>query len=133
MNINEYQDLTKETELYSGASKGFIEEIAIDACNNDGEVTDPEYEKTLSLMYCTGKINGEAGELSEEIFKAFREGGMSKERRDKAFYELGDICWYVARIADLLGYSLEEVMAENIKKLMDRKNREVLHGDGNKR
>ena len=34
--------------------------------------------------------------------------------------ELGDICWYVAETAQVLGYDLETIMTMNIEKLKKR-------------
>lgn len=124
MNPNEYQDLTKETEIYTDAAVKFIEECT---------VVFPDDIKMLSAMYCAGKLNGEAGEVAEIVFKAFRGGAFEPEKLQGLFKELGDIMWYVARLADIFGWKLEDVMQANIDKLMDRKERGVLHGYGDER
>jgi len=69
------------------------------------------------LMYITGKLNGEAGEFAEEIFKALRTGGDIKERRSAAIDELGDVLWYVAAAATILNVSLEDLMEQNLGKV----------------
>lgn len=126
MNPNEYQDLTKETEIYTEASEKFIDEIAHAESWDSGV-------RILSTMYCAGKLNGEAGEVAEIVFKAFRGGAFEPEKLQGLFKELGDIMWYVARLADIFGWKLEDVMQANIDKLMDRKERGVLHGYGDER
>lgn len=128
---NQYQAETKKTEIYTDASNKFVGKIrnAYSADELDA------YIKFLSLMYCTGKLNGESGEIAEAVFKAFRgEGGtITEELRQTILKELGDVQWYVARIADLAGFDLDEVMGENLKKLKDRQERGVLHGYGDER
>lgn len=112
----------------------------------------------LGLMYVAGKLNGEAGEVAENVFKALRDdsivesfevreynyafvsdavsvnlGIISPERREKIKKELGDTLWYVARVAAELGYPLSEIAAANAVKLGDRKERGVLQGSGDER
>lgn len=69
------------------------------------------------LMYVTGKLNGEAGEFAEEVFKSLRDGGGIKARRNAAIDELGDVLWYVAAAATVLGITLEDLMEQNLGKV----------------
>lgn len=136
MNANEYQQLTGETEIYSKASRKFLAQCR-GAYQMPEGITDRN-ELFLSLAYCTGKLNGEAGEVAELVFKALRDGDneaglIEPDRAKLLFKELGDVMWYVSRIADLLGFKLEDVMQANIDKLMDRKERGVLSGSGDNR
>lgn len=144
MQPNEYQKLTGSTEIYSSASKDFriaayqSESLGALESSADAQALSDRLETWLSLAYCTGKLNGEAGEVAELVFKALRDGGenvalIDEERKQLLFKELGDVLWYIARISDLLGFKLEEVMEANIDKLMDRKQRGVLSGSGDKR
>ena len=61
---------------------------------------------------------GEGGEVADLVKKAYMQG----HPLDKAHIaeELGDVCWYVAELATALGYSMEELMRENIDKLRRR-------------
>lgn len=140
MDADEYQALTAKTEIYNSAAAGFIMKIVDDM--NDPEVSIQDVATTqynwLRLAYCTGKLNGEAGEIAELVFKALRDGTgnpgeIDDERRTLLFKELGDVAWYLARLSDLLGFKLSEVFESNIAKLMDRKERGVLSGSGNER
>lgn len=128
MQPNEYQDLTAKTEIYTDASTNFIRDILA----SDGESVSGEW---LRLAYCTGKLNGEAGEAAEIVFKAFRgdQGILSDQQKLLLAKEMGDVLWYVSRISALIGYRLEEIMEMNINKLMDRKDRNQLHGYGDLR
>ena len=119
LQIDEYQELTGETEIYSSAAKAF-ETWPVE-----------DREKMLMLMYCTGKLNGEAGEIAELVFKSFR--GPVENFNAKIEKEFGDVLWYIARLTDLCGFSLEQVMQANLDKLKDRKERGVLHGFGDER
>lgn len=63
-------------------------------------------------------LAGEAGEVVDLIKKYLYQGHpLDKE---KLVNELGDVCWYVAVLADGLGYRLEDVMQGNVEKLRKR-------------
>jgi NTP pyrophosphatase (non-canonical NTP hydrolase) len=63
-------------------------------------------------------LNGEAGEVADHIKKHLFQGHeLNKEHLAK---ELGDICWYIAIMAEGLGYDLESIMQMNVNKLMKR-------------
>lgn len=47
--------------------------------------------------------------------------------------ELGDVLWMVAECATIFGLKLEDIMAYNIEKLTDRKQRGVIVGEGDNR
>lgn len=127
MNPNTYQEATEVTEIYSDAAKRFTDKILSDEHN-------PEVSQNmLSMMYCTGKLNGEAGEVAELVFKAFRTGELTDEDKDKLFLELGDVQWYIARIAALCNFTLSDIMLANIEKLQSRAERGVIHGHGSDR
>jgi len=132
---NEYQEAAISTEIYSAAANAFIEEVThvIPVVGFENQYI--TLTNSLKLMYCVGKLNGESGEAAEIVFKAFRGnlGQLSDEERIKLAKELGDIQWYVANIADLIGYKLEDIMQMNIDKLQDRKERGVIHGYGDER
>jgi len=108
MNANSYQQWTLSTAIYPGAGTG-----------NDSE-----------LSYLALGLNGEAGEVADKIKKHLRDGKLDI---GGIIYELGDVCWYVARLADSLGYSLEDILAINNAKLESRKTRDVLTGSGDER
>jgi len=108
MNANSYQQWTLSTAIYPGAGTG-----------NDAE-----------LSYLGLGLNGEAGEVADKIKKHLRDGKLDI---GGIVYELGDVCWYVARLAESLGYSLEDVLEINHSKLESRKTRDVLTGSGDSR
>lgn len=80
----------------------------------------PAVEKggPLSLIYGVVGMCGEAGEASELVKKnAFH--GHTLDCKHLAS-ELGDVLWYIAYIADDLGYPLSAIMAMNQEKLAKR-------------
>jgi len=98
--------------------------------------TDPNYVQTLmdKTIWVMG-IAGEAGEIVEKWKKAvaYREGKFDEAQLADFKKELGDVVWYIAVLAESLGWTLEEVMQLNVKKLADRKKRDVIKGAGDNR
>ena len=73
------------------------------------------------------------GEFCEKIKKSIRDGDGITKRDEKILKELGDIIWYLARVANDCGYTLNEVMAKNYEKLSKRLEENKLHGSGDNR
>lgn len=134
LTLNDYQNFASGTAVYPGRGS------------------------YLGLMYVTGKLAGESGEVAEYVFKGLRDDGIVKslfdwdpnpdysmegvtvrlgfitpERRAKVKKELGDALWYVSQAAFEIGYTLEEIASDNILKLADRAQRGVLQGSGDER
>ena len=63
-------------------------------------------------------LTGEAGEVADLVKKHVGHGHSLD--RDKIVKELGDVLWYVSRMADLCSVSLSQVMLENARKLRVR-------------
>lgn len=95
-------------------------------------------------------LAAEAGEISTIFQKYFRgdpryydktgwlvEGDdfatFTPEALEKIYYELGDVLWHVAALAATFGMELDDIAQANISKLLDRKQRDVIHGDGDAR
>ena len=73
--------------------------------------------------------------MADNIKKAFRDDGeeLTKDRREAMKLELGDCMWYIAEMARMLGWTLEDVAKANTAKLRSRKARGVIGGSGDKR
>jgi NTP pyrophosphatase (non-canonical NTP hydrolase) len=108
----------------------------------------PGIKSPVGLMYCTLKLNGEAGELAEHVGKAMRDDnfgetdiykrhhtkiGLTEQRRDLVIKEVGDVLWYLSAICNELGLPLGYVARQNLIKLADRTERDALRGSGDTR
>jgi NTP pyrophosphatase (non-canonical NTP hydrolase) len=95
------------------------------------------YPEKMRVIYPALGLAGEAGEIAEKVKKWIRdedfENGMSIGRREAILSELGDPLWYIASLADDLGFTLQDVVNENQRKLTSRKERGVLKGSGDDR
>lgn len=85
-------------------------------------------------------LAGEAGEVANKVKKIYRDDQfyegtdrIYEQTRCEIFDELGDVLWYVAQVADELGFNLKEIAQANLDKLASRKERGVLHGSGDLR
>jgi NTP pyrophosphatase (non-canonical NTP hydrolase) len=87
------------------------------------------------LYYLTLGLASEAGEVAGKVKKAIRDeqGYLSDERMQQIGYELGDVLWYCAQIAEYLGMDLNDVARNNIAKLAARKAAGSISGDGDHR
>lgn len=117
------------------------------------QLTFDEYQKQTDFTAIYGPIGdsttypllgllGEAGELCNKMKKLWRDGvGVQNELvgcdgeaiRKELAYELGDILWYLARLATELGLSLGQVAVMNLNKLQDRYKRNAIEGSGDSR
>ncbi|HYE93922.1 MAG TPA: nucleoside triphosphate pyrophosphohydrolase family protein [Terriglobales bacterium] len=82
------------------------------------------------IVYLTLGVAGEAGEVADQLKKILRAGHMPEAMPADAHrllaLELGDTLWYVARLADELGFDLSEIMAMNLEKLRARREKGTL-------
>ena len=70
------------------------------------------------IQYCALGLAGESGEVAEHIKKWWYHGhGLDREHLAK---ELGDCAWYIAVMADVLGFPLEVLLNKNVAKLAKR-------------
>jgi len=78
---------------------------------------------------------GEAGEIAEKVKKILRDsnGVVGEAIKRELAKELGDVLWYLTQLVTELGLSLEEIAADNIKKLSSRQDRSRLRGSGDNR
>lgn len=114
--MNNYQEISRRSAIYPGQNT------------------------SIGLMYATLKLNGEAGETAEHVGKAMRDDGygqqdilMTNERKAAIVKELGDVLWYLAACAEEIGETLDYVAEENLRKLVDRTERDTLRGSGDER
>jgi NTP pyrophosphatase (non-canonical NTP hydrolase) len=108
MNVNEYQAWTINTAIYPGAGTG-----------NDVEVT-----------YLTLGLASEAGEVAGKLKKYIRDGSLDT---GGIMSEISDVLWYLARLSDAFGMTMEDLADLNYGKLSRRKEAGTLSGSGDAR
>jgi NTP pyrophosphatase (non-canonical NTP hydrolase) len=110
MEFNEYQKKAVSTKLYSDKYK---------------------------IIYPALSLGDESGEVMGKIKKWLRGdagvGEMDKERIEAIKLEMGDVLWCLSALADDLGLNLSDIAQANIDKIMSRKERGVIMGDGDNR
>ena len=86
-------------------------------------------------IYPTLGLCGEAGEVADKVKKVLRDQGgeFSAEVIAALQLELGDVLWYVAKLATELGLELDQVAQANLEKLASRSARNVISGSGDSR
>lgn len=85
---------------------------------NEALRTIGKQSKTERLLNCALGLCGESGEVADHIKKAYFQGHrLDQEHLAK---ELGDCSWYLAVLADTLGYPLSTIFSLNIEKLQKR-------------
>ena len=111
MTFDDYQKGARRTALYPG--KGTF----------------------IGLAYVVLGLNGEAGEVAEQVKRILRDdnGRIAEGRLRKLQKELGDVLWYASQVATELETSLSVVAAQNLDKLSTRQAEDKLHGDGSDR
>lgn len=91
-----------------------------------------KYPKNKALEYVILGLVGESAEIANKYKKVIRDndGVLTEERRNQIIDEIGDVMWYVSQLCNELGVNLETLCEKNINKLLDRKERGVIKGDG---
>lgn len=106
-------------------------------------------ESSSNFAYMTYGLGAEVGEFMDKVAKWVRKNEARIEHNGIVFNtceederdnnlveikkELGDCLWFIAGIADVMGWSLEDVAESNIAKLADRQKRGVIIGNGDNR
>ena len=85
------------------------------------------YPATHKVLYPTLGLCGEAGEVADKVKKQVRDGVFNRHEVAK---ELGDVLWYLANLANDIGYNLDEIADMNIEKLTSRQARNKIKGSG---
>lgn len=87
--------------------------------------TSPE-ERVFGLLEEAGEVAG----IFKRLFRGDYEVPDAMARLHK---ELGDILWYLSRVAADNNWTLSDIANTNIEKLTDRANRNKLKGEGDNR
>lgn len=132
MDFNTYQNEAKKTIKFSRfpyVLKGFPTEF-----NQTNEAIDDVYD-FCNLGYTVLGLTGEAGEIANKVKKIWRDndGNISEEHEKMILDEAGDVLWYLSALCSTLDINLNDVAENNIKKLHDRLERNVISGSGDNR
>ena len=90
------------------------------------------YPEGNGIIYNTLGLTSEVGEVASLVSKWVR-GDKDHIELPIISKEIGDVLWFVSELSYVLGLRLEDIAQENIKKLKDRQERNVLKGDGDER
>lgn len=88
------------------------------------------YPPSKAFEYLAMGLTSEAGEVAGKIKKWVRDGTLN---HDELIAELGDVLWYVAQFASAMDIYLSDIAEDNVNKLKDRQQRNVLGGNGDNR
>ena len=94
------------------------------------------FPKKQAMEYLTLGLTGESGEIANKVKKFIRDGATKDEylaKRIEIGYEIGDVMWYCAVLAEELDMNLGHIMEKNLEKLADRKKRGKISGSGDNR
>ena len=101
-------ETTVDSDLFMDRLAGFQD--------GDAEWTEPQRLLTGAIGICS-----EGGELLDLVKKILFQGKEpTPELREKIKLELGDVMWYVQQVLIWSSWTLDEVLAENTKKLTGR-------------
>ncbi len=114
MTFDEYQKRAISTDVFGGT---------------------PQPITSMAFMAKLLGLVGEAGEVADKFKKIYRDdnGIMTDEKLQMMEKEIGDVLWYVSVVSSYLGLELDAVASNNLAKLQDRKERDVLRGTGDNR
>ena len=87
------------------------QELALRTANMELSERDAHINAVMGLC-------GESGEVIDMVKKHIAHGHPLD--REKLAKELGDVAWYLARTADIIGYGLDDIFQMNIDKLKAR-------------
>ena len=122
------------TKTYHKIGQGQQDEIKVRtmdwATYQDWTKTTAVYPEEKEEEYLMVGLANEVGELLGKYKKEIRGDG---EKLDDKLDELGDVCWYIARLFDHYGVTHQQILHNNTLKLIDRQIRGKLKGDGDKR
>lgn len=88
---------------------------------NIGAIIDRFDPRMVRLTHAADGLATEVGEFTDVIKRTLFYGKpMGQAEITNMKEELGDIMWYIALAANTLGFTMEEIMAANIRKLNRR-------------
>lgn len=100
-------------------SKSYIEAAKKTESTNFSEIKERLSDtSTIRLLHAAMGVSTESGELLDALKKSLFYG--KELDRTNLFEEVGDLLWYLAILADEIGFDFEQAMAKNVEKLRAR-------------
>lgn len=132
--LEEWKDtelkLYLENQLPTRQAIGYPSQNTMNLNSYQKEAFKTAKKNAQNLNYMVLGLTSEAGEVAGKLKKRIRDNVFDK----KAFLaEVGDVLWYIAGICSVCDVDLEDVAKENINKLIDRQNRNMISGSGDNR
>ena len=93
------------------------------------------YSSKHAVIYPALGLAAEAGEVANKVKKIIRDG-TDKNNEDMVqaiSSEIGDCLWYIAVLADDIGFKLSDIANINLEKLANRKKNGTIRGSGDNR
>jgi NTP pyrophosphatase (non-canonical NTP hydrolase) len=120
--FDDYQDAAKTTAMYLNKVKEAYPELPT------------EILKVLGISYAANGL-GEVGEVQGKVKKIIRDAGgvISEETKLEISKEIGDVMWYIMAICEEFDLRMEDVAQQNYDKLISRKKRGMIGGNGDNR
>jgi len=106
MELNDYQTRAAGSNTFS---------------HDDGFTDEATHRALNAALFGLGSETGSLFDIQKKLLTDDLELGVGKAR---ASQELGDLLWYVARVSNALGFTLEEIAAANLIRVAD------MWGDG---
>lgn len=88
-----------------------------------------------AINYCLVGMAGETGEIMNKWSKVIRDQEKTWTEKQAIDFakELGDVLWFAVRAADEFGFSIEQILKDNLQKLQLRQALGLISGDGDDR
>lgn len=123
MTLNEYQKRAMSTKMPSSNNYTYMAEgLAAEVGEFLGKVAKAVRKDKVEIM--ENQLRMKSGGCDVAEYMDFRE---------ELAYEIGDVLWFIAGVADQLGFSLDDIAAMNEAKLASRARRNVIDGEGDHR
>lgn len=124
--------MSNETVTDFESYQDFTESMAVYNENVFYHVNDMLYHAPWT--YPVAALAEEVGEINGKVAKFVRKNGTDRqELATQVLPELGDALFQLSETARQFGFTLQEVVDHNISKLTDRKERDVIVGEGDDR
>jgi len=121
------EELRQKNEVDTNKYLEFVDFVTSDASKHYssfsqrlGELNDGGANIERLLTAAVG-INAESGEFMEIVKKMIFQGKpWNADNREHLIIELGDVMWYIAQACIALNISMDEVIHQNVAKLLKR-------------